>query len=235
MTAIVAVHTPEGYILAADGRQMHGTSLDDETVKLFHSSAHNSTVAWGCYGAVGLPFSGLDSFDLAEVSVAASKQMEHRDYSSLEEYAMEMATAVYAVLSIYCLKHSAIMCFPEEVFPGLAFVGYVNGKAELAHVEIRHRCGQWFPPSAAPLFIRTSGLAIAAGSEAVYRALEKGEMLNPPKTLEEGAELARSYIQTCIENNETCDECEGIGGKIHIAAVTPDGFAWKIKPGCIED
>jgi hypothetical protein len=230
MTAIVAVHTPEGYILAADGRQTHRTSFDDETVKLFHSSAHNSEVAWGCFGAVGLPFSGLDSFDLAEVSIAASKQMEYRDFSSLEEYAMVMATAVYAVLSIYCLKHSAIICCPEEVFPGLAFVGYVNGKAELAQVEIRHRCREWLPPSAAPLLLRPSGLAIATGSEAVYRALEKAEMLRAPKSLEEGVELARSYIQTCIANNETCDECKGIGGRIHIAAVTPNGFEWKIKP-----
>jgi hypothetical protein len=230
MTAIVTVHTPEGYILAADGRQMHGTSFNDETVKLFHSSAHNLEVAWGCFGAVGIPFSGLDSFDLGETSLAASKQMAHRDFSCLEEYAMEMANAVYVVLSIYCLKHSAIICCSDEVFPGLAFVGYVNGKEQLAQVEIRHRCGQWLPPSLTPLLLRPSGLAIATGSEAVYRALEKAGMLRAPKSLQEGAELARSYIQTCIENNETCDECKGIGGKIHIAAVTPNGFEWKIEP-----
>jgi hypothetical protein len=143
---------------------------------------------------------------------------------------MEMANAVYVVLSIYCLKHSAIICCSDEVFPGLAFVGYVNGKEQLAQVEIRHRCGQWLPPSLTPLLLRPSGLAIATGSEAVYRALEKAGMLRAPKSLQEGAELARSYIQTCIENNETCDECKGIGGKIHIAAVTPNGFEWKIEP-----
>jgi 20S proteasome alpha/beta subunit len=34
MTAIVAVHTPEGYILAADGRQRQGTITNDETTKI---------------------------------------------------------------------------------------------------------------------------------------------------------------------------------------------------------
>jgi 20S proteasome alpha/beta subunit len=60
MTAIVAVQTPEGYILAADGRQTTpGPITNDETIKIYHSSTRNSEVAWafqalngGCLFAV---------------------------------------------------------------------------------------------------------------------------------------------------------------------------------------
>jgi hypothetical protein len=183
MTAIVAVRTLEGYIFAADGRQTHGTSFDDDTVKVFHSFCRNSEVAWGCFNAVYHSFDGVDSFDLVKTSLVVSKHLVDRDFLSLADYAMEMARAIHHVLEVYYSKYSATICFPEEVFPGLAFVGYVNGEAQLAQVEIRHSGGKWLPPCLVTLPVRPCGLAIATGSETVYRALDKAGMLIAPRSM----------------------------------------------------
>src|ERR1035438_490110 len=94
MTAIVAVRTSEGYILAADGRQTQGAITNDETVKIFHSSFRNSEVAWACYGLVSYPAPALngDCLDAVEglQTVTKDKNLVELDFSSLEEYAMKL-------------------------------------------------------------------------------------------------------------------------------------------------
>jgi hypothetical protein len=209
---------------------MHGTCVNDGTVKVFHSSSRNLDVAWGCFGAVGHIFADYDSFDLGQTSLAAAEHLVNRDFSSMAEYAMEMANALHFVLSVFYLKYSASLVYPDEVFAGIAFVGFIDGMAQVAQVHFRHSNGVLCPPRLAELPFHPCGLARVEGSVLVLRALEKAGMLPTPKSLEEGKELALSYIQTCIENNERCDECRGIGGDVHVAAVTPHGFQWKIRP-----
>jgi len=231
MTAIAAVHTPEGYILSADGRQTQDTVTNDETVKIFHSFPRNSVVAWGCYGAVEHTFTVFDSFDLAVVSLAASKQIAGCDFSSLEDYAMKMADCIHCVLSFYYLKHSAIINLSEEYFPGLVFVGYVKGKAEQVKVEIRHCDRRWLSPSKAAFTVYPSGLAIGYGPKVDDYPDKAGE-LHAPKTLDKGKQLTEGYIQLCID---ALGEHGPIGGRIHSAAVTPKGFEWKTKPKGFDD
>jgi len=60
--------------------------------------------------------------------------------------------------------------------------------------------------------------------------MENSEMLDTPKSLDDGEKLAESYIEICIANNLKFEECKDIGGRIQIAAVTPSGFEWKIRP-----
>jgi hypothetical protein len=230
MTAIAAVLTPEGYILSADGRQAQGASINDETVKIFHSSTRNSAVAWGCYGAVEHSFTVSDSFDLAVTSLAASKQIATCDFSSLEEYAMKMADCIHYVLSFYYLKYSSITDFSEDCFPGLVFVGYVNGKAEQVKVEIRHRDRRWLEPSLPAFPVHPSGLAIGFGPQ-VTDYPKAGE-LHLPKTLDEGKRLTEGYIQLCID---ALGKDGPIGGRIHSALVTPKGFEWVTKPKAVEE
>jgi len=228
MTAIVAVHTPEGYVLAADGRQVHGTSINDETVKIFHSSDHNSEVAWACYGLVSFQALNGGCLDAVEILQALTKHenLAELDFSSLEEYAMTLGEFLHFALE----KCSPVACYPEECFPGIVFVGNINGKLERAKVEIQHSGCQWLNPSLANFVSHPCGLAIGYGPEMVLHGMENSEMLYTPQSLDEGIKLAESYIEICIANNQKFDECKGIGGKIHIAAVTPSGFEWKIRP-----
>jgi hypothetical protein len=230
MTAIVAVHTPEGYILAADGRQTQGKITNDETIKIFHSSTRNSKVAWACYGLVSYPAPALngDFLDAVESLRAVTKdnKLVEREFSSLEEYAMTLGKFLHFTL----VNYSPIARYPEECFLGVALVGYVNGKLERAKVEIRHSDCQWLNPFPADFPAHPCGLAIGYGPNMVLHGMENSEMLYTPKSLRDGERLAETYIEICIANNQKFDECKGIGGKIHIAAVTPDGFEWKIKP-----
>lgn len=235
MTAIVAVHTPEGYVLAADGRQMHGTSFNDETVKIFHSSTRNSEVAWACYGLVSYPAPALnggylDAVESLQTATMGRNLVEH-EFSSLEEYAMKLGEFLHFAL-VNC---SPVACYPEDYFLGIVFVGNVNGKPERAKVEIRHSGCQWLNPSLANFPAHPCGLAIGYGPDLVLHGMENSEMLYTPKSLDEGKKLAESYIEICIANNQKFDECKGIGGDIHIAAVTPHGFEWKKKPKRTKD
>ena len=235
MTAIVAVHTPEGYILAADGRQTQGTITNDETVKIYHSSTRNSEVAWACYGLVSYPAPALNGGCLDAVeslrAVTKDKNLVEHDFSSLEEYAMKIGEFLHFAL-VNC---SPVACYREEYFPGIVFVGNVNGKPERAKVEIQHSGCQWLAPSIASFTAHRCGLAIGYGPEIVLHGMENSKILYAPKSLDEGQALAESYIEICIVNNEMVDECKGIGGDIHIAAVTPHGFEWKKKPKRITD
>jgi hypothetical protein len=73
MTAIVAVQTPEGYILAADGRQTTpGPITNDETIKIYHSSTRNSEVAWACYGLVSFQALNGGCLDAVEILQAVT-------------------------------------------------------------------------------------------------------------------------------------------------------------------
>jgi hypothetical protein len=232
MTAIVAVHTPEGYILAADGRQTQGTITNDEIIKIFHSSTRNSEVAWACYGLVSYPAPALngDFLDAVESLRAVTKDnklVEH-EFSSLEEYAMKLGNFLHFTL----VSFSPIACYPEECFPGVILVGYVNGEAERAKVEIRHSGCQWLNPSLASFPAHPSGLAIGYGYEEVCHAMEEAGELSAPKSLDEGKQLAERYIELCIQTCRIYAKGEGgpIGGRIHSAAVTPKGFEWKTKP-----
>lgn len=230
MTAIVAVNTPEGYILAADGRQMHGASFDDETVKIYHSSSRNSEVAWACYGLVSYPAPALNCGYLDAVeglrAVTKDRKLAEQEFSSLEEYAMKLGEFLHFAL----VNFSPVACYREEYFPGVVFVGYLNGKPERAKVEIRHSGCQWLDPSLANFSTHPCGLAIGYGPEMVLHGMENSEMLDTPKSLDDGEKLAESYIEICIANNLKFEECKDIGGRIQIAAVTPSGFEWKIRP-----
>jgi hypothetical protein len=235
MTAIVTVQTPEGYILAADGRQRQGAITNDETVKIFHSSTHNSEVAWACYGLVSYPAPALNGGCLDAVeslrNVTKDKNLVAHDFSSLEEYAMKLGEFLHFAL----VKFSPVACYPEEYFPGVVFVGYVNGKPERAKVEIRHSGSRWVTPSLANFPAHPCGLAIGHGPEMVLHGMDNSEMLYTPQSVGEGVKLAESYIEICIANNQRCDECKDIGGRIHIAAVTPSGYEWKVEPRAAKD
>ena len=200
MTAIVAVHTPEGYILAADGRQIHGASFDDEAVKIYHSSTRNSEVAWACYGLVSYPAPALNGGYLDAVeslqAVTKDKNLVEHDFSSLEEYAMKLGEFLHFAL----VNYSPVACYREEYYPGIVFVGNVNGKPERAKVEIRHSGCQWLNPCLANFSAHPCGLAIGYGPEMVLQGMENSEMLYTPKSLDDGEKLAESYIEICIAN-----------------------------------
>ena len=154
------------------------------------------------------------------------KNLVEHDFSSMEEYAMKLGKFLHFAL-VHC---SPVACYREEYFPGVVFVGYLNGKPERAKVEIRHSGCQWLDPSLANFSTHPCGLAIGYGPEMVLHGMENSEMLDTPKSLDDGEKLAESYIEICIANNLKFEECKDIGGRIQIAAVTPSGFEWKIRP-----
>jgi hypothetical protein len=52
-------------------------------------------------------------------------------------------------------------------------------------------------------------------------------------SLSEGIEIAETYIRACDSNEGRQVDpalCAGIGGHIHIAAITPAGFKWIKEP-----
>jgi hypothetical protein len=131
MTAIVSVHTPEGFVIGADGRESNpnGEILSDSTCKLFRAEASNvrAIYAW----AEVVRISGLFCcFDLRTVSEWAERELRGNQYSSLSEYALDVANAVFSGLTSWVANYRPPMSEVKDTFAKLFLVGYVDKRPE---------------------------------------------------------------------------------------------------------
>lgn len=53
-----------------------------------------------------------------------------------------------------------------------------------------------------------------------------------PLSSADGADMARAYIAACANSKgrKIDVECAAIGGRVHVAEITPDGFKWIDPP-----
>jgi hypothetical protein len=206
-----------------------GLVISEETKKIYASSAVNLTCAWGWFGAVRHN-SRLLPFDLVRATLSLCESFKNKEFSSIAEYADTIATGIHCGHLVTYQGRFPIEAYAGEVFAGLFVVGFFDARPQTAQIEFRQKGGRILRPILADVVTDQCGMTIASGSEAVYRALETNRPCTPPSTLADGRKMAHKYIWTCKYNNKTCDECRGIGGRIHIAAITPKGFEWCIPP-----
>jgi hypothetical protein len=235
MTTIAAVYAPDGFVIGADGRRTSsrdGSVATDTARKIYFAEAANVRVAYAWSGCVVTE--RIDSsFSFQTVSFKVASEMSSNRYKGLAEYIADFADRVYLRFAEWncgvTVSAEAVNPYTQD-FARLLMVGYVNGEPELADIEIRQESGVVFSPSIKTVLQEPKVFKILSGSIAVHDALCDADQMYTPKTLTDAVKLVSSYVQTCIDSKDTCEECRGTGGHLHLALVTPTATRWGIPP-----
>ncbi len=234
MTALVTSYTPEGFVVGADGMRRNQDSGQVETLKaqkIFPIQQEFFVGAYGWAGMTRIFYSNKEPFDFA-----AKTNQVIRDYpcergEGFSEYTERITDEVFELLFVHNNNCAipADQIRPDEINRVL-FVGYVSREAWLAQIVFPRFNGHPWRPHTDRLDKEPQTFAIVSGSEVIWN---KYPCKEPPDSLTAGATLVRGYIQSCADHQGEYVECKNIGGRIHIASVTEQGFKW-IEPPLIQ-
>jgi hypothetical protein len=242
-TAIVSVYTPEGFLIGADGMrrdQRTGEVKDLEARKIFFIEHDELVFAYGWAGGTGiLSAEGESAFSFLNVSCEVGNTLRPLPEDSFIDYAQDFFGEVVSRLKaakdsgrITRYPTAAKSFYGEDRIAGALLVGYFRGRPSRAQVEFAHINQNLLPPKMSEAIYGNvpSDFKIFTGSAMTYDEI-KSTRSKPPESLSDGAKLIRGYIEACIRNQARFDDCQDIGGRIHIAAVTPQGRKWMDPPG----
>jgi hypothetical protein len=241
-TAISRVYTPEGFVIAADGRSLNkrGEKLSDSVRKIFGVEHPNRQLAFTACGDAGVTdLQGNVSFEYASEAVRVMDELSDSCPNSLWHFAVEVMDKL---LPRIVGAKEAYKIFPDgyhviESETVIFIDGYYNGDPDTARVRFRHygavgretkgdvstemfrgeyECGS--PRMIGMLQLEDAALA-------AFRPSHKKDNM----ALQEAITVAHNRVRAqrdpiAVELDQVC---RGIGGHIHIATVTPAfGFAW---------
>ncbi len=245
-TAIARIYTPEGFVIATDGR---ATDPDDGTwfavQKLFPIEQPARRLAYILADTVAITRKNSKEivFDFAQGIVEAIKVTTGTQSRSLYEYARELATVLDVALK--CATKAAKIPPPdpdiEDWDSTSVFIdGYCGKHPERAHIQFIHDGDDQTIPkiSAEDLKHKWWGskeIASILFDEvdprlAAYKIAEYRVPAVQPTTLLEAIEMARRYVSAHCDpkaleiDRRACSKC---GPPIRIATITfPEGFRW---------
>lgn len=234
MTALVAVSTPKGFVIGADGRRQEACSrtvISDSIQKVLPAFCGNIYAACGIAGAGGFvnPH-GAEFSTFAEVE-RITGDLAKQDFASVLAYAWKIAECLYERIFEQTGGTIPSEQMPNSTFVSLLIVGYSGLIPALGQIIIPHQGRRVLAPEWTRYRVENhSELVISSGSELVLDDLKREGLLYQPESLSDGLDLVHFYISECIRHNKDYEDCAGIGGHIHIATATPEGFAWQIEP-----
>jgi hypothetical protein len=258
MTAIAIVGSQRGFIIAADGRKRlfdeDRASADtaeleketDQTRKIFDVAGDNWKFAYAIRGFCEDTL-GFDLIETIKRETRVISSLEFYDsFKLMESLGAGISRAMNAARQAGTIENFPEQCkvenggpwFIAEVF----FAGYFNGYSRLIIVTFVH-----YNQVSGFRLISNPPLPILVGSDKVRAAMynldgslvpmspfgKLAKSLPQRPTLREGEEYAKGYIEACsspLARQIDPKNCEGIGGHIHIAEITPRGFNWRVPP-----
>jgi len=238
MTAIVSAYTPQGFVIAADGlrRGSAGCVISNTARKIFQVERGQLSLAFAWTGATSLYASnGEVIFDFIEQSksaIDALMNVQMDEVCGPFRYVSAFLNTMYESFE-RCNGGSTLSGetdgLPREEIARAVFVGYSYGVPYRAKVSFPRQGCAVLKPCLMELIQSPYDFDTFSGSIAT-NALFAPRLKYAPASIETAAALVRDYVQLCIDNPTHDEECEKIGGHIHIAAVTPEGFQWLIPP-----
>jgi hypothetical protein len=233
MTAIACAYTPEGFVIAADGLRVDpNTGRDVTTIaqKIFpvaHVDFHGA-YAWA--GATNLFSPDRAPFVVVDETVKAINELSEFTTRSATEYITRIGSGIYDRLVAYnrgARINSNLLTKDGELFRGI-FVGYIDSRAWLIQIGFPVRCDALLPPVVDRVCESPHEFCVFSGSELVWNDVQS--FMSEPSSTGEAANLVRGYIQACSAKRNAYGDCKNVGGHIHIAVVTPNGFHWDVPP-----
>ena len=254
-TAIFSSFTPDGFLVAADGRALrsrdHSIESDSQQ-KIFELRDQAGVLACSFKGAVVLsPTEDSDdvALDLRSACIEAASKLANRSSSDLYGYAMRLAKAVNATIkaakasgAIRKLESSPVQA-PGALGDTIAhflLAGYYHGRACRAHIRFSHTDQRLNDPA---IETPPPDIEYSSGSPTVRKILFETNdgrfstyRVEEPTNMQQMILRARGFIDAhsnaadilqAQEWNELEKTiCKGIGGHIHMAIVDKDGFRW---------
>jgi hypothetical protein len=202
-------------------------------------------LAYALAGAVDIPdANGVSIFNFAQEFFDALPKLAKMPIADLPSYAVQLAGLVNERLLLE-RQSGTISRYPTVAgYPGLivraAFLGYYKDMGCLAQLIFHHDNQILCSPSLTKMEVGPTDFEVVSGAKFINRKIFKSKDLRfskyrtpsvrkgiPPSKLSEATELVRNYIQACIDNQRRDEECSMIGGRVHIATITPtEGFKW---------
>lgn len=258
-TAIVRLYTPEGWVIAADGRKGNTETGEvwDDTQKIFPICGPGKSLAYAIAGDAGISdhtHRNIGFSFLTEMANAVCP-LPTSNADDLMTFAEHISKPVYERLC-EARRNDAIVPFREidtvrePPHPGFTiasvfFAGFYSGAPSAVRVRFFHRRQN-------PGFPRVFFESLLQGRQPqIYGSPVVGNLLcktEDPRfarwrTIPTGAEFttianaaawAKNYISACASEagrQEDPETCNAIGGHIHIATISPTtGFHWLVAP-----
>jgi hypothetical protein len=254
-TAIASCLTLSGFVMAADGNV---TNLGREILytnaqKIFQIPGR--PIAYGLYGFIHLDNAdeqenSVPILDLSETVSIAARRLSSENCADAMTVGEQIAAPVHIALSE--AKDRGLKSYPGfsenlavSTILHVLLWGYFDGSPAEIDITFWHRDERLGKPSISFMKNNNSKARIV-GSYGVWKSLTDP---NEPKfskfrtpnlvvpverlSLSAAAELVENYIKACdSEEGRSVDSfmCPLIGGHIHTAKITPNGFEWIKSP-----
>jgi hypothetical protein len=229
MTAIAIVHTPDGFVIGADGlRQiLRGPTIDGQKLFRFEEGNVYLGYAW-CGNTVIWDDDDPDTiyFDFRSSTAPILKEICSKNYVDWVGFIHCFRALLQIQIDQSTKARNWVAEFEDKSIARMLLAGYVKGDPVLVQIEIKRidseRCvsAGWLPlPKSLLPFSCCSDITMDNGLERTVENSKDGQ----------------SVIHEYMERSASNPNCEGLFGKgtILVAKITPNSFTWLDGP--IED
>jgi len=226
MTAIAVVCLPDGFVIGADGlrKSFSGETVTEEGQKVFCFRNDKivlayawcgQTVIWGENNREPVFFDFRSTTESCLLTASSS--------NDLTSFANDFCSLLQSALVIDKFPNK----WADDSFEGsvarMLIAGYFDTELFMAEVTVTRGKGSTLDVSARRITPGQQRLRVFSGCPHVS---PDEDLTKKPENSQDAKNLICTYIRRCVEN----PKCNGrIGGKSHVAFVTPDSFTW-IEP-----
>lgn len=228
MTAIASAFTSEGFVIGADGRQLDRDKkiFSESSQKIFNFKSRQVEVVYAWCGETSVINQSkeilYDLYAITRTTLNSAVQIAPRQFPS---FIQQCCAGLYeGIIKSPIVRQITNPDSTPESKARMLLNGYFDGQPFMAEFHVRETDRIRVQAERVLMPIPTPTRNLFNGCT---QQNKKYESVLPTTTLE-ALKLVSNYIQECIDNSDA--DCFGIGGHLHIAHLTPDGFYWVDAP-----
>jgi hypothetical protein len=226
MTAIAVVSMPEGFVIGADGlRQTTDRSVvNNKSQKVFGVQSEKLNLAYAWCGQT--VFWNEDDASQIFFDFRAATEPVLGEASLIATDLNSFSENVRATFEILLLKSNEantgwVSAANAGNMARMLVTGYFERKPFLFEIKVQQV--DLLPFVSVHQFMPSNDLRVFSGHPSVA---SDERLKRIPTSVEDARNLVHEYIQKCADS----PECKDIGGRIHVALVSPDSFNWIDAP-----
>jgi hypothetical protein len=228
MTAIASAFTSEGFVIGADSRQLgkDKTIFSDCSQKIFNFKHRRVNVVYAWCGETSVVNASnevlYDLYAITRVALSSAVQVARRQFPS---FIQQSCAGIYeGIIKSPIVRQITNSDALPESKARMLLNGYFDGQPFMAEFHVRETDRIRVQAEKVLMPIPSPTRNLFNGCTQQNKKYEN--VL--PATTKEALKLVSDYIQECIDNSDP--DCFIVGGRPHIAHLTPDGFYWVDAP-----